>query len=281
MRIIVPLVLILHIMLAIFLIEWEKQIPNITPKKMISVKTVKLTPKPVVKASNKKEIALAEPALEIKKQISEPVSEIRKQTIGKSAPPTPKPVIKKKPVAKPIPKVEPKKALPVQKIKIEPATKPDIQKKEVNLPAKEVKNMEWIALAKEKIGKISNKSDNISATSNTTLNAISTPTSIKSFESELFFTDSSESLNAKEIAYRDELAHRLKLYFKLPEYGEVKIKLVVERSGKVISVKILSFQSQKNAEYIEKSLHKLVLPGFGDNFFGADNHEFTIVMSNE
>ena len=56
-------------------------------------------------------------------------------------------------------------------------------------------------------------------------------------------------LNSKEIGYRDELAKRLKLLLKLPEYGEVKIKLTLQRSGKVLKVGSISRKRKQQKSY--------------------------------
>ena len=131
------------------------------------------------------------------------------------------------------------------------------------------KTNELLALAKEKIRKIEPSSDKILKSS---LDSVSPPKAIEPFQSEL-----SKGFGAKEIAYRDEVAARLKLHLKLPEYGSVKVDIKVERSGKVAYFKILSYESALNAEYIERNLPKVTLPSFKE----TENYEFTIIMSNE
>ena len=113
------------------------------------------------------------------------------------------------------------------------------------------------------------------------LAATTTPLAIDSLHIDTLTFDSSESLSIKELAYRDELAVRLKLLLKLPEYGEIKLKLTVDRSGQVTAVKILSAESSANKKYIEKTLPKLKMPPFGNNFGSASTNVFTITMSNE
>lgn len=166
------------------------------------------------------------------------------------------------------PQPQPKPAKEVKKTKVPP-------KAPVSKPAKvnERKN-ELVALAKEKIGKIGSSSDKILKSS---LEGINTPKTIEHFQSELSFTDVGGDFTAKELAYRDELATRLRLHLKLPEYGDVKIELKVERSGKIGHFKILSYQSTLNAEYIKKNLPKVTLPSFKE----AESYDFTIVMRNE
>ena len=138
-----------------------------------------------------------------------------------------------------------------------------------------------LSQAKEKIGKIDTSSDKLLAVANSSLIGANTPSRIESLNIDTLSIDSSIPLNTKERAYRDELAQRLKLLLKLPEYGEVKLKLTVERSGEVSMVKILSSQSSANKKYIEKTLPKLKMPPFGDNFGVEGSNTFTITMSNE
>lgn len=136
-----------------------------------------------------------------------------------------------------------------------------------------------MAEAKEKIRKISSSSDKMSPSFD--VKEAAAPSSIEYFSTDIAVSDGKETLDVKEAAYRDELAHRLKLYLKLPEYGDVKIVLTLERSGKVAGVKVISTQSKKNAAYIEKQLPALMFPSFGGNFSKAAIYDFTLVLSNE
>lgn len=267
LRVIIPVVVGLHLLMAILLNGLNQAPVPLMPKKGVVVHSVKLSPKVFSQAT--KEVA------EAKKEAPQPKKvEIKEEVKSKAAPvikaepkPIPaKPNIEKKPVKATPKPVEPKKVADAKKI---PA------------PVPKVDNKEWIAAAKEKISKIALSSDSIPKNSSQNLKEIATPSLIENFTTDLAFIDSGNTLGVKESAYRDELAKRLRLYLKLPEYGEVKIKLTVDRLGAVIFVKVLSFQSAKNASFIEQNLPKLKMPSFGDNFKGSSNHDFTIVLSNE
>lgn len=284
LRIIIPLVIAVHFLIAILLNGLNQEPVIITPKKGVVVHSVKLSPKilpqPVKEVAEvKKEIASApEVPVQVKEE-SKPQKAIPVSLPAvkpEPKPAIPKPSIEKKP-AKVIPKpIEQKKPV-VEKKKVLPASPPPAPKMEKEKPD----NKEWIALAKEKIGKIALSSDRISNSSSQNLKEIATPSPIENFITDLSFIDSGTSFSVKESAYRDELAKRLKLYLKLPEYGEVKVKLTIDRAGKVTFTKVLSFQSTKNASFIEQNLPKLKMPPFGDNFKGASDYDFTIVLSNE
>ena len=90
-----------------------------------------------------------------------------------------------------------------------------------------------------------------------------------------------KELNDKEIGYRDELAGRLKLLLRLPEFGEVKIKLTLSRAGKVAKVSIVSAESAANRTYIEKTIPTLSFPSFGNNFGTLPEYTFLISLSND
>lgn len=95
-----------------------------------------------------------------------------------------------------------------------------------------------------------------------------------------------DSLNATglslhEQSYQEELAARLKLLLKLPEYGIVKLKLTLSRAGKVTLVEIVSSDSQANRTHIQKSLPTLTFPAFGDNFGKEMAHTFSITLSSD
>lgn len=266
LRLIIPFVFGLHMILGIslLLVESERKMP--LPKKVFAVKSVKLMPRteqaPLASKSQGSEAPTAkvQPSVTQKIEETKPIKkEVKKTPAAKPAAPT-----------VPKPKTPPK---PEIKDKVTKKSPPKESKGEVK-----GKSQEWIAKAKEKISKIGPISSTIAESS---LKNVQTPTSIDTFLSDLTFEDSGPVLNAKESSYREELAHRLKLHLKLPEYGDVEIKLTVGRSGKVIDVKILKAKSKKNAGYLEKEVPKILLPGFGNNFAGQDTFDFTIRMSNE
>lgn len=227
MKAIAFFVITAHLAIGFLLAFWDqKAFRHPEKKREFVVKTVKLTPK--------QEVAVKEVAA---------ISET----------PTPSPPKKSSPA--------PKKPIPSKKKEVIKKNTP-IKKQTPPSPSPPPEKTEWVALAKEKIGKITAMKEIASTT----------PTAIENLESEL---------SIQEMAYRDELMHRLRLHLKLPHYGEVKIQLTIDRSGKVSSVKVLSYQSAENAESIKKHLPKLQMPAFGVNFPGLATYDFTIVLSNE
>lgn len=208
----------------------------------------------------------------------------------KSAPkpaPNPRPVVKKQPIE------QPKKTVVKQTPKESVTAPPSVKKVESNAAIKEAQKIEaervafntrrnnLLRQAKEKIGKIDLTSGKLGSASEMTIISAVTPSRIDSLSIDKLSIDTDSPLTVKEAAYKDELRFRLKLLLKLPEYGDVKLKLTLDRQGTVVNLKIISAASALNREYIEKNLPKQSLPPFGANFPGVENYSFTITMSNE
>lgn len=233
----------------------------------------KPTPKPIPKPQPKKK-EVAKPAV-------------------KSAP-KPKP----KPASKPTPKVDDsaKQKASQEKIKQEKAAKEQAIAKEraaqekakqeqaaKQQAAKQQALLDKALSSLNSASKIEGKKATVaaSAAKNASSNA---PAAIGSLSAEaLVAIDASEVQNCTpaERTYYDELVSRLKLSLKLPDYGEVKLQLTVNRSGKVVTVKEVKSKSSKNKDYIQKALPKLHLPPFGQNFTGETEHTFRLTLSNE
>lgn len=135
--------------------------------------------------------------------------------------------------------------------------------------------------AQERIAKIGGSRDKIAAKSaNPTLS--SAPRAITSLEVDSLSNLKGEtSLSHYEMSYREELAGRLKLLLRLPEYGDVKVNLTLDRTGKVAKVAIVNADSVINRKYIEKTLPGLSFPAFGTNYASAAEYTFSITLSNE
>lgn len=190
--------------------------------------------------------------------------------------PTPAKETKPKPPA-PAPTTKPKEVKKSEKKKEIPPPKVDkIETKKIETKPKTAvnpKKKELLAKAQENIAKI--QSTRLNPMKNTANLEIPKP---KSFEIE---SPGESDLNDREIGYRDELAGRLKLMLRLPEFGEVKIKLTLEKTGRVVKVMVIAAESDLNRKYVEKELPTVSLPPFGNNFSGMSEYTFSITLSNE
>ncbi len=188
---------------------------------------------------------------------------------------------KKKTAEKPVPKEAEKPVVEKPVPKVVEKEKPKAVEKEkkvneiVEKPKKKViKDQALVEKAKENIAKITKTSDKI-ITSEPVPKEIPNPN--KSTRND----DESALLNSHEAGYRDELANRLKLLLRLPEYGMVKIRLTVDRKGLVQKFDIVTAESEVNRRYIESAVPGLAFPAFGSNFSGESEHTFLISLNNE
>ncbi|MFV0339808.1 MAG: hypothetical protein ACK5MA_04135 [Parachlamydiaceae bacterium] len=282
LKLIVPSVLLLHACALFLLLFYSHEQPPLPIPKKLVVSSVKLTPKT---ATPPKPIAAA-PPVQAKPQ---PKEEAAPPVKAKPQEPVKKPQEKpaSKPVVKPEKKPEPKKPpapakkpaakpKPVKKTEVAKAIEPKPSPPSSKTPQLEQKQKELLIKAKEKIGKIDTASDKVIATGNLSK---ALPTALAALSIDSLSVEAAPSMGFEELSYRDELALRLKLNLKLPEYGEVKLKLKLDRSGKVLDVNIVHSSSEKNSAYIRKTLPGLALPSFGNQFKGESSYTFTITLS--
>lgn len=104
---------------------------------------------------------------------------------------------------------------------------------------------------------------------------------IENLQVETFTGEVEGSLNSYEITYYQELASRLKLLLRLPKYGEVKVKLTLNRAGEFIKLAIDKAENSENRKYLEQKLPGLKYPAFGNNFKEKDQFTFILSISNE
>jgi hypothetical protein len=91
-----------------------------------------------------------------------------------------------------------------------------------------------------------------------------------------FPISSSENIDLKQ-----RLIMQLKEDLQLPDYGEVKALITISKEGKVMSVKILSTQNEKNSAYLKNSLPKESFPWFNVGSSQENSFEFYITFKNE
>jgi len=66
----------------------------------------------------------------------------------------------------------------------------------------------------------------------------------------------------------------------LPERGEVKMTLILNGAGRLISCEIIEAQSKKNGEFLKKQLPELAFPCFNPLAKADENFQFTITFKN-
>lgn len=219
---------------------------------------------------------IPEPKPSVKPEVKK---EAPKKESAKKLSPAKPPVAKKEPVKKEAPKKAiQKKDMPKSEKKVEVSPKP---KQDSVLEEKKAKQKQLLAKAQENIAKINSNRDKLAEAKKQTIQAVTAPVTLGALHIDSIQAEGASSLNVREMGYRDELASRLKLLLTLPEHGEVKLRLTLERTGSVEKIAILSAQNASNRKYIEKTLPSLTFPGFGDNFVGHKNYTFLISLGNE
>lgn len=225
-------------------------------KKLI-VQTVELKAKSRVL---EKELAMVE-----MKQVPKPVEQVAPPPKIEPEPESP-PKQPQKVEAKPIPKSAPKalpKPVPLPKPKVAPKpTKKEPQKvtpaTKVEPPAKNIPSKASLDAIKQKLAAIP---------------SLSTLVATKGDGKEGDVTHAA-------FEYEEELIARLKILLKLPEMGDVKVTLTLNRQGKVVKTEIISAANLMNRKAIEAQLPTIQFPPFGKTFVGENTHTFTITLTN-
>lgn len=253
--------------LALFsLLILSSSFPAAIPQKKLLVSTVRLNPE---KKTNPTSIPASS------------VSSVKKETpMEEKQEPLPP---QKKETA-----VEKKEAIPQQKKEPVPITKPAKKKKKESVkdsskkeapkktavkepppakPASDQKKNALLAKAQESLKKIGN------VEGAKVPHQVATLAPLQSLE--LITT---ESMDENEIAYRDELAQLLKAHLRLPELGEINLKLTIAKNGAIKTIEILSSESLSNRKYVEKTLPQHTMPPLGKQFGKVDSYTFTITM---
>jgi colicin import membrane protein len=266
-------------------IEEENHIDDTPPPQPKPAPTPKPTPKPVAEPKPKPKTVPAEP-----KPTPKPVP--------KAAEKKPAPIDPPKKETKPKPKTDPAKpATPPKKPASTPAPKKEDAKpkapvvdqaaidRQKKLEAKEradrEKQQALLADAQERIANIGKNRDKIGSTASSKSTISGGPKSITSLEIDALWHASGPQLSDKEMSYIEEISGRMKLQLRMPQYGEVKIKLTLNRTGKVAKVFVLSAESNENKKYIEKTVPGLNFPPFGSQLGNVDEYTFTITLRNE
>jgi hypothetical protein len=204
----------------------------------------------------------------IKKQRQIPV-EAKK--VPPKNPPKPKvsPTVKQKPDQKPSPITTKKPEPPQKNVKKEIAKE---EKKTVELTQRE----KILQKAKENVAKLQKTRDNLKPAKKPVSPELEDVGFIKSLS-----IDNKESVSAAETGYYGALTGRLRQTLRLPEYGDVKVMLTLDREGKVISIETAPSKSENNRKYVEATLNKVQFPPFGKNFQGENKRTFSIKLATD
>jgi len=245
-----------------------KEEPKPAPKKedkKTTPPTLKKPPEPEKKVEAPKAVAKAPPP----KLEKTPATPPKDKTVAAA---TPKKVEK----AEDTPKSA-KKAEDPEKIAAEQRKK---KEEELQAQALKARQQELLAQAQERIAKIAPSRDKVSPDKGNNVTIAAVPSAIMSLQIDDLPDHSGPKLSDQEMRYRDELVSRLKLHLRLPEVGDVKVKLTLERTGKVAKVVIVSAESAVNRKFLEEKLPSITFSPFG-NFSSDAQYTFALTLSNE
>ena len=82
-------------------------------------------------------------------------------------------------------------------------------------------------------------------------------------------------------SYPEYLAYFLKQELKLPDFGQVKVEITLNKAGCVEKCLVISSQSAKNKKYLEEKLPNLIFPKFKKSNHSYDTQQFVLTFCNE
>lgn len=175
------------------------------------------------------------------------------------------------------PKKAPKKQEPPKKVtkktpkmieKKKPATE---KKKEVD-----PKKAELLAKAKENLSKVLNGESFKGQKSESSVSNLQDLGKIDALK-----IDSVDVQATEDMGYAGSLASCLRKMLCLPEQGEVKVCLTLDRRGNFVDVEFLGSKSAYNEKYLEKTIPGIKYPPFGKSFENEPKHSFIITLTND
>ncbi len=87
--------------------------------------------------------------------------------------------------------------------------------------------------------------------------------------------------SSPEAHYIADMIRRLQLNVRLPEPGEVRVTLTLQRNGTVRIVKVVSGKTEKVKQAIAEKLRSIAFSSFGRSFSGEAEHTFRLRLSND
>lgn len=81
--------------------------------------------------------------------------------------------------------------------------------------------------------------------------------------------------------YQDEMARRLRLLLRLPDYGAVRVQVTITKRGAVSGLEVVNAASEINRAYIEQVLPTLTFAPLNNHFGQVPNKTFTLTLEND
>lgn len=125
------------------------------------------------------------------------------------------------------------------------------------------------------MSKIEQVRDNTASTSN-----INIPKPIAELKADSYHIET-DNVDETSSVYKQLLVMYLKDNLHLPAYGTVKVELMLNQTGDVLSLKILSSDSEINRLYLEKNLKELSFPSFTSDLVGKKSSSFCLTFCSD
>ncbi|MBM3208611.1 MAG: hypothetical protein FJZ57_08475 [Chlamydiae bacterium] len=200
-----------------------------------------------------------------------------KNPAPKSTPPkaviTPTPTTK--PIAKPNAKTKPIDPKPAQKTTETKHTKPTEKQQKQSTENFDIP-LDLLNELEKKIANLDSVKDHSSKKTHITVPDRIDPSTITKYSS----SDSFDFMDSTE-SYAEYLAIFLKQELKLPDFGEVKVEITLNKDGTVEKCLVLNSESIKNRKYLEERLPKLTFPNFKTNKTSKEKQHFVLTFCNE
>lgn len=276
LKMIVAVVFAFHLILLFLGSNWDPTPPKPKVQAKVVVQTITFSPPP-------SEIAQRPPAAP-SPPLPSSSSDEKKQEIEEKKRKGEEELEKKKQEEKAV--AEKKKELDkaeAEKKKLQLEKAAAEKKRELEVAAAHEAAKEKMAKAKESLAKLNETRDKMHGAPSVKLDSTSLPKEIASLHVDALPQGTGEASRwgVKETSYSNEVAYRLKMNLKLPEYGEVKIKLTINRAGKVMKIEIVKSESKINKAYIESKIKNIQFSSFGHNFPDVEQNTFIITLQND
>lgn len=258
--------------------------PSVTPAKKESKPQPKPAPKKTAAKETKKPVVKSAPPA--KKEVAKPKKTPKKEPAKK----TEKSETDKKAQKEKIEADKKRQQEKTEADKKKQKEKAEAEKKrqqEIAAAEQVVRQKEQALLskAKENLAKMGETRDKISTSPSINLETTALPKELGTLQVDALPIDgpgeAGGNWGTKEVSYSGEVASRLKKALRLPDYGAVKIKLTLNKTGKVVNVEIEQSESSINKAYVESKIPTLLFPPFGQRFNDASQHTFVITLQND
>lgn len=295
----VVLAALLHATLVLLVTGWTPVEQKRKTVQHVKVHTVQLNPSPVV-IQPLSQIAdilppIEKPVSPVEEIVSEPKAQEVKQEdkkpkaapvptpakkVAEKAPPKPAPKKTASPKPEPKKEVKPKPSKPKPQVEVAPKNSNEEKPRTID-PQKQKALQEKLASLKESQSKM----QAITSEKSVALSSSSLPKQIATLHSDTVTIEEIGRLptwGAKESTYHDKIVEFLRKNLKLQEKGAVKLRVTINRSGKITAQAVIRSDSRKNQEFVLKALSSLSFPPFEEEQFkGATDYTVMITLDNE